>query len=292
MEKVSVASPLYGLRVAVLQTRYAAELTALIERAGGQPLLAPCMREVRNEDDDELRERLRDVAGTPPDMFVFQTGVGTQALFDLAAEEGLRERLAEVVQEALVVARGPKPLTVLLRLGFRVDMRTMDPHTTGQLLWLLQDLDLSGRRVAVQHYGSANLALVEWLRGRGAEAVELFSYRWALPTDVGPILRFLDQLRDGRVDVTTFTNASQVENLFTVAVDAGSAGELAGWLNERTVTAVIGPVCARALEQHGVAAAVQPQRAKMVPFLRAVVDHFSAGGGRGAATRSPRRPAP
>jgi uroporphyrinogen-III synthase len=272
---MSMLQPLHGMRVGLLQSRYAHELAALIQREGGVPLMAPCLREVRNEDDDELRARLGELVGAPPDVFVFQTGVGTQALFDLAGAAGLHDRLADAVRGAFVVARGPKPLTVLLRLGFRVDRRTAVPHTTRELLWLLEAFDVSGRRVAVQHYGSANLALVDQLRDRGAEVIELFSYRWALPDDVAPIVRFLRELDDGRVAVTAFTSAAQVENLFLVASDTGVAGDLAGWLSERTVTAAIGPTCAGALERRGVVVAIQPEVPKMVPFVRAIRDHFS-----------------
>jgi uroporphyrinogen-III synthase len=264
------------MRVGLLQTRYAHELATLIERIGGVPVLAPCLREVRNDDDAELRERLRAIVAAPVHVFIFQTGVGTTALLDLAAEAGLAEALSEAVHGALVVARGPKPLTVLLKLGFRVDRRTEGPHTTDELLWLLDAVELEGRRVAVQHYGSANERLVEYLRGRAEEVIELFSYRWALPADVGPIVRFLDELRAGRVAVTAFTSASQVENLFTVALDRGVAAELPAWLNERTIMAAIGPTCARALEQREVGIVIQPDRPKMVPFVRAIADHFSA----------------
>jgi uroporphyrinogen-III synthase len=272
---VSGHLPLLGQRVGILQTRYAHELAGLIERVGGVPLLAPCMREVRNDDDEELRRSLEAVVAAPVDVFVFQTGVGIQAMFDLAVEAGLGDPLAEAVRGALVVARGPKPLTVLLRLGFGVDCRTQEPHTTDELLAVLEAEDLTGRRVAVQHYGSPNTALVDHLRSRAGEVIELFSYRWALPADIGPIVHFLDELRDGRVTVTAFTSASQVENLFTVAEDGGVAGELPGWLNRRTLTAAIGPTCARALTQRGVSIAIQPQRPKMVPFVRAISDHFS-----------------
>jgi uroporphyrinogen-III synthase len=273
---LSTHFPLWGVRVGVLQTRYRRELAGLIERVGGVPILAPCLREVRSDPhDEELRARFRAVVSVPVHVFVFQTGVGTQALFDLAAEAGLDGQLAEAVQGALVVARGPKPLTVLLGLGCRVDHRTVEPHTTEELLRVLEPLDLAGQRVAVQHYGSANASLVDHLRSRAGEVIELFSYRWALPDDVGPIVHFLRELRAGRVAVTAFTSASQVESLFTVATDSGVAGELPDWLNHRTLTAAIGPTCARALEQHGVAIAIRPERPKMVPFVRAISDHFS-----------------
>jgi len=267
--------PLEGLRIAVMQTRHARELAALLEREGGRPLLAPCLREVRVEDDDDLRSRIRELAAEPADVFVFQTGVGTRALFELAAEAGLGDELEAAVRRSRVVARGPKPLAALHALGFRVDARTPEPHTTDQLVAELASMDVAGRRVAVQHYGSPNRALVAHLRGRGAEVIELSSYRWALPADVGPIVRFLDELSAGGVAVTAFTSASQVENLFTVAADAGQEADLPAWLNERTVVAAIGPTCAAALQQRGVGVAIQPERPKMVPLVHAIRDHFS-----------------
>jgi len=271
----SAPLPLHGLRVGVLQTRHARELAALLEREGARPLLAPCLREVRAEDDGELRARLGQIAAAPVDVFVFQTGVGTRALFELAAEAGMDDALGAAARRSLVVARGPKPLAELLKLGLRVDLRTTEPHTTEQLLPLLETVDLAGRRVAVQHYGSPNGALVDHLRRRAADVIELTSYRWALPEDTGPIVRLLDELGAGRVDVTAFTSASQVENLFTVAEDVGRAVELPAWLNGRTVVAAIGPTCAAALEQRGIAIAIQPVRPKMAPFVQAIRDHFA-----------------
>jgi uroporphyrinogen-III synthase len=262
-------------RIGILQARHAREFAALFERAGMEPVLAPCMREVREPGDEQLRERLAELSAHPPRIVIFQTGVGTQALFDLAGDDAGR-RLREIAHQAVVVARGPKPLAVLHRLGIRVDRRTATPHTTRQVIELLQEEDLDGRSVAVQHYGSRNTELVEHLRGRGARAVELFSYRWALPDDLGPVLRLLDELRARRVDVTAFTSASQVENLFTVAADAGLGEQLPRWLNERTLTAAIGPTSAAALEQRGVGVAIQPGAPKMAPFVSAIGDHLRA----------------
>jgi uroporphyrinogen-III synthase len=268
--------PLAGIRVGILQTRYVGEFAALVEREGGIPLLASCMREVRVEDLAALREALEEVARQPVGVFVFQTGVGTRALLDLAAELGLADPLRERIHGATVVARGPKPLTVLLKAGFHIDRRTEEPHTTTELVELLRVEELEGRRVAVQHYGSVNRALVDFLEERGAAVIELVSYRWALPEDVGPVLHFLDELAAGRVTVVAFTSASQVENLFALAADVGSATSLPGWLNRLTITAAIGPTSAHALEEHGVKVAIQPERPKMVPFVRAIRDHVTA----------------
>src|SRR2546423_12128754 len=128
-----------------------------------------------------------------------------------------------------MTAVGPRPV--------RAERGRVTQATAEELRPRLEREELAWRRVAVQHHGAANRELVERVRSRGAQVIELFGYRWALPEDVGPVLRLLDELREGRLDVTAFSSASQVENLFTVADDAGCGGALAGWLSRRTVTA-------------------------------------------------------
>lgn len=263
-------APLSGLQVGILQARHGAELVSLLEREGATCVHAPCLRERRNEDDPELQARLSELIAAPADLYVFQTGVGTRALFGLASDAGLAEGLTRTVRAGEVAARGPKPLKALLELGFRVDRRTREPHTSAQMIEALADAELAGRRVAMQHYGSANRGLVAYLESRGAEVVELFSYRWALPDDLGPVSRLLEELAGGRLAIVAFTSAAQVENLFTVASEQGIGDDLPGWLNERTVVAAVGPTCAGALEERGVRTAIQPERPKMVPFVRAI----------------------
>jgi len=268
-------SPLGGRTVALMQTRHAAELAALIERNGGMPLAAPCLREVDVEDAAPLEAALRAVTAEPLDLAVFQTGVGTDRLIAAATAAGLGGRLTERLAAAVVLARGPKPLAVLLRHGVRVDRRTPEPHTTNEVVELVED-DLRGRRVMLQQHGAPNLALSDLLRGRGGHVVEVTTYQWRLPVDLEPIRRFLELLEARAVDLTVFTSASQVENLFHVAELEGVDGRLAEWLAERTEVAAVGPVCAAALRDRRVPVRVEPAKPKMVPLVKALCEHVAA----------------
>jgi uroporphyrinogen-III synthase len=267
-----------GRTVALMQTRHAGELAALVERHGGVPVAAPCLREAGVEDTAPLDAALRAVAGAPLDLAVFQTGVGTDRLLGAAAAAGLGDAIAARLEAAVVLARGPKPLAVLLRNRVRVDLRTPEPHTTAEVVDLLED-DLSGKRVMLQHYGSPNVDLAALLRGRGADLVEMSTYQWRLPLDIDPIRRFLVRLEAGELDLTVFTSASQVDNLFQVAELDGVDDRLAGWLGSRTEVAAVGPVCAAALRARDVPVRVEPVRPKMVPLVRALCDHVAATAG-------------
>lgn len=263
--------PLRNRRIGILEARRSAELAALFERLGASVLRAPCLRESPAGEELELAA----VLAAPVPLYIFQTGVGADALFALAARCGREEELTSSLHGATVLARGPKPLTVLLRRGCRVALRTREPHTTAGIIEVLETEDLAGRRVAVQHHGGPNVELVDHLRRRGAEVLEMVTYRWELPEDRGPVLELLRELEAGRLDAVAFSSAAQVHNLFLLAGAAGVGERLAGWLAERTLTAAIGPSCARALTEHGVAAAVLPERPKMVPLVDAVRDRLA-----------------
>jgi uroporphyrinogen-III synthase len=267
-----------GRTVALMQTRHAGELAALVERHGGVPFAAPCLREAGVEDTAPLDAALHAVAGAPLDLAVFQTGVGTDRLLSAAAANGLGDAIAARLEAAVVLARGPKPLAVLLRNRVRVDRRTPEPHTTAEVVELLED-DLDGRRVMLQHYGSPNVDLAALLRARGADLVEISTYQWRLPLDIDPIRRFLVRLEAGELDLTVFTSASQVDNLFHVAELEGVDDRLAGWLGTRTEVAAVGPVCSAALRARDVPVRVEPVRPKMVPLVRALCDHVAATAG-------------
>ena len=267
-----------GRTVALMQTRHAAELAALVERHGGVPLSAPCLREAAVDDVGSLEAALRRVVEAPLHLAVFQTGVGAEGLLDAADRAALGEALTARLAAAVVLARGPKPLAVLLRRGIRVDRRTAEPHTTAEVLGLLE-ANLDGWRVLLQHYGSPNLELATALRRRGGDLVEVSTYHWRLPLDLEPVRRFLRRLEAGQVDLTVFTSASQVDNLFHVAETAAVDDRLAGWLAERTEVAAVGPVCAAALRARGVPVRIEPVRPKMVPLVRALCEHVAASAG-------------
>jgi len=273
-----VSEPLAGRTVALLETRRRVEIAELVRRRGGTPLLAPCLREVPVDDRDILHDALREIAARRLDVAVFQTGVGAAAFLDAAEQAGCADAIRERLAAAVVVERGPKPLAVLLQNGIRVDRRTREPHTTDEVIELL-DPDLSGRIALLVEYGAENEVLHQELRRRGAELVAVSTYGWGLPADAQPILHLLGELEAGRVDDLMVTSASQVDNLFRVA-DAEAVGDhLARWLNDGVVVAAVGPVSAAALHRHGVEVDVQPERPKMVPLIDALCEHAANLGG-------------
>ncbi len=65
------------------------------------------------------------------------------------------------------------------------------------------------------------------------------------------------------MEVALFSSATQVDNVFRVAVDMGRAPALRAAFRGKTVVASIGPITTAALQDHGVEPDLHPEHPKM-----------------------------
>ncbi|MEQ1846096.1 MAG: antitermination regulator, partial [Nitrospira sp.] len=72
-----------GLTVAAFETRMATELTRLIERHGGRPLVTAALREISLEDNSATHEFGARLMAGRIDLLILLTGIGATTLFDL-----------------------------------------------------------------------------------------------------------------------------------------------------------------------------------------------------------------
>jgi uroporphyrinogen-III synthase len=260
--------------VAILETRTGAHLGELITRRGGIPLLAPALEEVPDVDPQAVVSLLAQWRINPFKMVIFQTGVGTRALFQATDSAGLTGELLQHLSASVVVVRGPKPVGELNAREVRIDIRAATPFTTETVLAAVAEIPVRGDPVLVQRYGETNQRLREALQERGAAVQEIATYRWALPADMRPLNELLDALAQSRVDAVVFTSAVQIHNLYAAAEQAGRAAQLAGQLNG-LVIASIGPVCSRALRGYGVTPSFEASPPKLGPLVAGLDDALS-----------------
>jgi uroporphyrinogen-III synthase len=263
-----------GRTIAFLEARRATELAQLITNYGGVPLAAPTLREEPVDDPAAVGAFLDRVAERGIDLMLFQTGVGARALFRSVGALGREVEWRAALDRSVVAVRGPKPVSALRELAVRVDLRAAEPFTTPDLLAALADQPLAGRVVGVQHYGEPNEELVDALRARGADVLEVEVYRWTLPDDLAPIERLFAELLTAGVDGLLVTSQVQVRHLWQVAVSAGLAAALPELLLERVVVAAVGPLAARALRDHGIRVDLEPEHPKMGPLVRELATYF------------------
>jgi uroporphyrinogen-III synthase len=94
---------------------------------------------------------------------------------------------------------------------------------------------------------SARAELVRGLEAMGATVDEVPIYRAAVPSEASP--EVLAELREGRIDIVTFTSSSTVRNLVAMLGDASAL--------ERPLIACIGPITAQTARELGLRVDVQ-----------------------------------
>ena len=275
--------------VLAFESRRAGEMEALIRRHGGIPVVAPSMREVPLGENRAARDFLRRLERGDVDTVILLTGVGVRALAAMSSETHGRERLAELLDATTLVARGPKPVPELRKLGLVPQVRVPEPNTWREVLASLDaEAPVAGRRVAVLEHGAHSDELAAGLQERGAEVLPVPLYRWALPEDRRPLRRAVARLAAGSAEAALFTAGAQVDHVMGVAEELGLRDAVLDAARALLV-ASIGPVCSQALRRHGLPPDLEPEHPKMGHLVVAVARHFGRrreDGGRGGSTRS------
>ncbi len=147
--------PFDGLRVISFESRRATEMGELIRRQGGDPFVAPSMREAPLENNPEAFEFAERLFRGEFDLMIFLTGVGTRALHKVLAARYPQEQFAEALRKIAVAARGPKPLAALREMQVPVTVAAPEPNTWRELLVALDGRkDRTYRRAGVRQIES------------------------------------------------------------------------------------------------------------------------------------------
>src|SRR2546429_7684216 len=91
-----------GLRVLALESPRAADLAKLISPYGGEPVVAPAMREVPLDSNTEALSFAEALLAGQFDMVIFLTGVGARAVLSVAETKHPREALIAALRRVKV----------------------------------------------------------------------------------------------------------------------------------------------------------------------------------------------
>ena len=252
-----------GLTVAAFESRMAAEMTRLIERHGGKPLVAPALQEIPLEDNSAALQFGELLLTEGLDVLVLLTGAGTTTLFEILHSRHAKDTIKNALKETVLIARGPKPVAALKTLGFQPTLTVPEPNTWVDVVSTLDAYrPVKGLRVAVQEYGLPNRDLLEALKQRGANVVSVPVYRWALPEDTAPLKQVIDQILAGQVQVLLITNAAQIDHVMQVLEQEGNTAQFKTTC-KKLVIASIGPTASERIRNHGLTVDFEPSHGKM-----------------------------
>ncbi len=248
-----------------LESRRAAEVAELIRKQGGDPFVAPSLREApleQNADTFRFAERL--FAGEF-DMMMLLTGVGTRQLNRLLSERYSEAAFADSLRRITVVARGPKPVSALREIGVTPGLVAPEPNTWRELLHITEGRP--EKSIAVQEYGRSNPELLAALEARGAEVTPVRVYQYALPEDTGPLREAARRAAAREFDVALFTTGVQIEHVMRIADEMGIGEAALAGLRQAWI-ASIGPTTTEALEEFGLKPRLEPSHPKMGLLVR------------------------
>ncbi|MDP3980123.1 MAG: uroporphyrinogen decarboxylase [Chlamydiota bacterium] len=253
-------------RVVSFESRMAESMAESIIHQGGQVLMAPALQEIPLEKNAEAYSFAQKLFSGQIDVMIFMTGVGIRYLIDILSLKYSLEDIIRALSSLTVVARGPKVVQTLRSMKIPVTISIPEPNTWKEILDELDQhensISLDDRTVAIQEYGTMNVNLIEHLKKRNAKIVQVPVYRWALPDDIGPMQKAIQEIIDGDIQFVFFTSAQQVRNVLRMVAELGLEQPFRHAMRKLVISSV-GSVTSEAILEEGLSVDFEPTHPKM-----------------------------
>jgi len=233
--------PLFGVRVLITRTRKQASVLArLLADEGAIPVELPAIEIEPVADRSELHAAIGRLAAGDYAWTVFTSANAVEEFFSAAESKGL---VALIFGGARICTIGPATAAALAERGLRADL-VPQQYIAESVVDAMRPHLHKGDRILVPRAEGARVELIEGLTAAGAEVDEVHLYSAALPAHAPP--EALDLLRNGEIDMVTFTSSSTVRNLVDIL---GGPAPLAG--EGRPLIASIGPITSQTARDLG-----------------------------------------
>lgn len=259
-----------GLRVLSLESRRSAEIEKLIRARGGEPFVAPSMREITLQDNPQAFAFAERLFAGEFDMVILLTGVGARLLNQVLETRYPPGSFLAALRKLAVVVRGSKPAAVMREWNVPVAVTVPEPNTWREIL--AATAARPERKIAVQEYGRSSPELLEGLRARGAAVTTVPVYQWDLPEDTGPLREAVRRLAAREFDVVLFTTSVQAVHLLRIAAEENLQHQIRAALR-RMVIASVGPTTSETLREHDLPVDFEPSHPKMGFLVSETAEH-------------------
>lgn len=267
------ADELRGFRIGVTSDRRSADLISALERRGAHVLHAPALKIAPLDTDSALVAQTAELIATPPEVVLVTTGYGMRRWFEVADAAGLGAELTAVLEQASILARGPKAVGAVRAAGLE-EAPSSDLDTTAALVDAVAARGLTGRRVAIQLHGFTDEVQLARLREISTSVLAVTPYRWVPPSSSERLLRLVEATARQHLDAVVFTSAPGAVATLEAAVAAGLGPAFVAALTHGVTAAAVGPVTAEPLRAAGVHVVV-PERPRLGALIRTVSEQLS-----------------
>lgn len=250
---------LVGKQIGVAAVRSAKEISILIEKQGGTPVIYPIQgKQQLNE--EISAQNITDFLAEPFDWAIFTTGIGAKTLTESAVNIGLHDPFFEKLRHTNIAVRGSKTMNWMKGNSLQAHIVSED----GTMKDLLAALSVeyagkSPQRVFVQAYDLDDDKLKEVLEEQGHSVYLSRPYSYKKP-DAEVVKGLKQAIIQQSLDALVFTSKTQVRNLFSEEPDNA---QLADAFNGNVLAVAVGKVTAQELENNGIVNVLQPENQKM-----------------------------
>ena len=179
-------------------------------------------------------------------QIVFTSPAGVKSFFTVYPDDEIPSKIAVI---------GVKTEEILLKYGHAPDL-IPDNFTAEGLLETFKSIDLKGKKIALPRTLSARDVLPKGLEAFGATVTVAEAYTSSIPKDTSKILKLMDDIFNGEIDIITFTSPLTVHNLLKVIRNEKKEkyDEFLEQLRTKVTVASIGPITGTALKEYEIPA--------------------------------------
>jgi uroporphyrinogen III methyltransferase/synthase len=256
--------PLFGKTIIVTRSRdQASEFSEQLIELGANVLEYPTINITSPDDFGPLDRELGNLDST--DWLIFTSVNGVDAFFNRIFELGRDVRDLKGVK---ICSIGPS--TTERIKGFHVTIDCQPPkYVAESVVEALKKVEeIKGKRFLMPRTDIARSYIPEELEKMGAEVSDIIAYKTVLATDGDNIV--LNKLKDGEVDIVTFTSASTVKNFVKIIGE----DNLSAFKNN-VQFASIGPITNESAEEMDIDISIKAEEYTIPGLVQAIVDKVS-----------------
>lgn len=262
---------LAGRHIVIAGSRKLEEMSVLIEKQGGIPLLRSLQGTVFLAE-KEVESTLQKLVKEKTDCIIFTTGIGFETLVGISENLSIKAQFLKVIKKANVASRGYKTEAALKK--FDVTPVVVDEDgTTAGLMKELAKLDLNGKKVTVQLHGDPAPELIKFLEDQGATVLQLVPYKHKAP-ETETVAKLSKEIIDHQVDAVCFTSAIQVRALFSYARKHGLLKKIIAAFKQDVLAVAVGKVTAEALKGEKIHEYLAPKRGRIGAIIVDLAHYF------------------
>ncbi len=258
------SKPLFGKRVVVTRAlEQAGDFARLLERQGAEPLSFPTIKTTAPPDLKPLDSAIKRLSSY--DWAIFTSVNGVKYFFERLEKLGRDLRDLKGVK---ICAIGPMTAKAITALKIRVDL-TPKEYRAEAIIEGLGKRRIKGKRFLLARAMEAREILPVEIKRLGGKIDVVPSYRTVRPAKEAGELK--ERLKEGSVDMITFTSASTVTNFMANFKKA----EAASLLKDVRI-ACIGPITADAAKGYGLRVDIMPVDYTIPALAEAMADYYKA----------------